>query len=63
VGAAPHCSEYTVVDGVGVVHIVTFPGRSLLAYRTLCDRTFGSDEIQAGTRTPTCLECIAEEFR
>jgi hypothetical protein len=63
VDATPRRSEWTIVDGVGVVHIVNFPGRSFIAYRTLCDRTYGSNEIQAGTRTPTCLQCIGQEGR
>jgi hypothetical protein len=63
VGATPKHNEYTVVDGVGIVHIVNFPGRSLTTYQTWCGRYFGSDEIQAGTRVPTCLECISWESR
>ena len=59
----PHRSLWTVVDGVGVIHIINFPGRSAMAYRTLCDRSYGSDETNVGDRAPTCLQRIGLEGR
>lgn len=54
---------WTVVDGAGLVHAIVFPGRSARAYLTLCDQTFGGDEVQIGGRVRTCFQCLAKEER
>jgi len=54
---------WSVVDSTGLVHAIVFPGRSAMAYLTLCDQTFGSDEVQQGDRVRTCLQCLAKEER
>jgi hypothetical protein len=63
VGSLKAREIWSVVDGAGLVHAIVFPGRSALAYLTLCDRTFGGDEVQRGDQVRTCLQCLAKEER
>lgn len=54
---------WSVIDSAGLVHSIVFPGRAAMAYLTLCDKTFGGDEVQQGDRPRTCFQCLAKEER
>lgn len=49
------------MDGVHIIHVVHY--RYAMASYAACGRVFGSDETQPGHRTPTCLQCIAQDGR